>query len=111
VREQRHPLPISYDVFFSSQGWRMVQGWVYKKGIDMKSIKTTEKNRIVLKKLLDMAPSVIKIVEDISSDITVYENMLSVYVEEATAFQDRINFLEAENRKMEEEIRLLKTVH
>jgi len=89
----------------------MVQGWVYKKGIDMKSIKTTEKNRIVLKKLLDMGPSMIKIVEDISSDITVYQNMLAVYVEEAVAFQDRINFLEAENRKMEEEIRLLKIVH
>ena len=77
----------------------------------MKSIKTTEKNRVVLKKLLDMGPAVIKIVEDISSDAIVYENMLSVYVEEATAFQDRINFLEAENRKLLEEIRLLRTVH
>ena len=77
----------------------------------MKSIKTTEKNRIVLKKLLDMGPAVIRIVEDISSDTAVYESMLSAYVEEAIAFQDRINFLEAENKKLLEEIRLLRTVH
>ncbi len=77
----------------------------------MKSIKTTEKNRIVLKKILDMGPAVIKIVEDISSDAAVYQNMLTAYVEEAIAFQDRINFLEEENRKMQEEIRLLKIVH
>jgi len=67
----------------------------------MKSIKTTEKNRIVLKKILDMGPAVIKIVEDISSDAAVYQNMLTAYVEEAIAFQDRINFLEEENRKIE----------
>jgi hypothetical protein len=77
----------------------------------MKSIKTTEKNRVVLKKLLDMGPSVIKIVEDISSDVAVYQNMLTTYAEEVIAFQDRINFLEEENRKMQEEIRLLKIVH
>ncbi len=63
----------------------------------MKSIKTTEKNRIVLKKILDMGPAVIKIVEDISSDAAVYQNMLTAYVEEAIAFQDRINFLVVEN--------------
>ena len=77
----------------------------------MKPIKTTEKNRIVLKKILEMGPSVVKIVEDVLSDAQTYENMLTAYVEEALAFQERIKYLELENRGLREEIKTLKTIH
>ena len=77
----------------------------------MKDIKTTEKNRIVLKKILEMGPSVVKIVEDVLSDAQTYENMLTAYVEEALAFQERIKYLESENRGLREEIKTLKTIH
>jgi hypothetical protein len=77
----------------------------------MKTLKITEKNKIVLEKILTMVPSIVKIVEDVMSDAKTYENMLTAYVEEAIVFQERVDYLEMENRKLKEEIKTLKTIH
>jgi len=77
----------------------------------MKSPKITEKNRIVVERLLDMAPSLIDIMKGMIDDISIYDNIIESYVSESLAYKEQVEYLVLENERLEQENKRLKTIH
>ena len=77
----------------------------------MTSPKTTDKNRIVLERFLNLAPSLINIARGMIDDASIYDNIIESYASESLAHREQVEYLVMENERLVAEIKKLKTIH
>jgi len=74
-------------------------------------LKTTEKNKMILQKLLKMSPHAVAIVENVLKDLESSRILVETYQDELNRTKNILEDSLKENEVLKEEIRSLKTVH
>jgi hypothetical protein len=74
-------------------------------------LKTTEKNKLILQKLLKMSPHAVAIVENVLKDLESSRILVETYQDELNHTKNILEDSLRENEVLKEEIRSLKIVH
>ena len=77
----------------------------------MTYIKTTEENLNVMRNILKLAPSLIKISEQMLEEIDANNDIIQELVNDSLANKDQIEYLVLENERLSDENEKLKIVH
>ncbi len=77
----------------------------------MTYIKTTDENLNVMRNILKLAPSLIKISEQMLEEIDASNDIIQELVNDSLANKDQIEYLVLENERLSDENEKLKIVH